>query len=228
VCAAFARVNHKEAADRKLAVTTLWYSTGRASEPGFLAYSGLKWNALHDAGAIESFQSEPSKLKFVVFIAAPTRHCNWSLDFADHLIFDRGMTNYVEGERSHLLPELAGQNSGTKINNYIKGLQPEGRPGSLKKYSDIVGGTVPSLPPQPTAAGVRPGAIDTLACSVPAELAVHNTGHDLTGLSALWDYMQVTPPRTCARPPLSVCFMRTPLLNSLCQHNLIACLLCPA
>ena len=43
---------------------------------------------------------------------------------------------------------------------------------------------------QPTAAGVRPGAADTLACAMPVELGVHNTGHDLTGLSALWEYLQ--------------------------------------
>jgi hypothetical protein len=38
-------------------------------------------------------------------------------------------------------------------------------------------------------AGVRPGAGDTLATTVPAELAVHNSGHDLTSLSALFEYL---------------------------------------
>ena len=52
--------------------------------------------------------------------------------------------------------------------------------------------SVRGLPPNPTAAGFRPGAINTLACHVPAELAVHCTGHTLTGMSAMWEYMSAT------------------------------------
>ena len=59
MCAAYARADHKEAADRKLAIKTLWYSAGRASEPGFLSYDGLRWNELHQTAVIESFQSKP-------------------------------------------------------------------------------------------------------------------------------------------------------------------------
>jgi hypothetical protein len=69
-----------------------------------------------------------------------------------------------------------------QLANYIKGLQP----GGLQRYSHVA---VESLPSQSTAAGIRPGACDTLATGVPAELAVHNTGHDLTGMSALWNYL---------------------------------------
>ena len=56
----------------------------------------------------------------------------------------------------------------------------------LHRYAAV---SVSNLPPNPTAAGFRPGAINTLACHVPAEIAVHSTGHTLTGLSALWEYM---------------------------------------
>ena len=49
---------------------------------------------------------------------------------------------------------------------------------------------VDSLPPNPTAAGFRPGCCDMLAIlGVPAEIAVHTTGHDLTDMSALWEYL---------------------------------------
>ena len=191
--AALHRCDHKEAADRALAIQTLWYSAGRASEPGYLAYEGLRWNTLHSCAVIESFQSKPSKLKFVPFLAAPDRHSDWMLSYGDHLVFDHGQTRYSDGEqgKNWLLPELGGTSgAGTKLSSYIKGLQPEGRPGAQAKYFKGKGGAVASLPPQPTAAGLRPGAADTLACAVPAELGVHNTGHDLTGLSALWEYLQ--------------------------------------
>ena len=99
------------------------------------------------------------------------------------------MATYTEGEPFFLLPDLGGvANAGTKLSNYIRALQPEGRPGSLKKYYGI-GCDVPSLPIQSTVAGVRPGACETLCMATPAEYAVHNTGHDLTGLSALFEYL---------------------------------------
>eukprot|EP00966_Prymnesium_polylepis_P144886 3345669-Prymnesium_polylepis.1 len=100
------------------------------------------------------------------------------------------MPVYDPEEKAFLLPELTGSNAGTKLSNYIKGVQSDMRVGAQKKYSDREGATAPSLPPEPTAAGVRPGAAETLACAVPAEFAVHNTGHDFTSLSALWNYLQ--------------------------------------
>jgi hypothetical protein len=43
-----------------------------------------------------------------------------------------------------------------------------------------------------SAGGLRVGAVNALARWVPAEIAVHATGHDLTGLSALWNYMRAS------------------------------------
>jgi hypothetical protein len=49
---------------------------------------------------------------------------------------------------------------------------------------------VSSLPPQPTASGLRPGASDTMALCIPAEFVVHTTGHDLTGsCGSLFTYL---------------------------------------
>ena len=102
----------------------------------------------------------------------------------------RGSTVYKMDESSWLLPDLQGNNSGTKMNGYIKGLQTPGKPGALATYARVA---VSTLPPKPTAAGFRPGAAHTLAMSISAEIAVHTTGHDLTNLSALWG------PRSCRR-----------------------------
>ena len=73
------------------------------------------------------------------------------------------------------------------MTNYIKSLQPAPRPGAKDKYQSVA---IPELPPNPCAGGVRHGTADTIAMSVPAELAVHLTGHDLTNLSALWEYLR--------------------------------------
>ena len=68
----------------------------------------------------------------------------------------------------------------------VKGMQPSDKTGHIAMYKDF---SISSLPEAPTAAGFRPGACDTLACAIPAEIMVHTTGHDLTGLSALFEYL---------------------------------------
>ena len=113
------------------------------------------------------------------------------VDFGDLVCFQSRDVNgtpemaFAEGEAAWLCPSLHGDNSGTKISNFIKALI-KGPDGAVK-YRDVA---VSSLPADPSAAGIRHGAADLLACSVPAELAVFNTGHDLTGLSALWEYLR--------------------------------------
>ena len=62
---------------------------------------------------------------------APTdRHTDWVLDFGDGLCVQRGQMIYKSDEKMPLIPELQGDAAGTKLSNYIKGLQPEGRAGS--------------------------------------------------------------------------------------------------
>lgn len=183
---ALGKSNTAESAERKLAIKTLWRAAGRAGEPAFLSYEGLRWNELHKTAVVESPQSKPSKLKFIPFVAGETRHADWLLDFGDHLVLQRGSLIYDSEAKTWLLGSLQGAGcASTKLSGYIKGMQPMGRPGALQRYSNVA---VP-LPPAPSAASVRPGAADTLCMSMSAEIAVHTTGHDLTGLSALWEYL---------------------------------------
>eukprot|EP01052_Picozoa_sp_SAG31_P034484 SAG31_NODE_4037_length_3644_cov_2.637800_2_plen_482_part_00 len=51
-----------------------------------------------------------------------------------------------------------------------------------------------SLPPKPSAAGIRPGTINTLCSLAPTDLVVQTTGHDLRGASAVYEYL--TPLRS--------------------------------
>ena len=209
------KANTPESAERKLAIMTLWRMAGRAGEPAFLSYEGFQWNALHQTACIECPQTKSSKLKFVPFVAGSGRHKDWLLAFADDLVLKRGETIYDSTQKTWLLPCLQecsnpnlnpspspnpnpnpdpdsnqggtqGAGASTKLSNFIKAMQPAGRSGAQQKYSGV---SVSVLPPAPTAAGVRHGAADMLCQSMPAELAVHTTGHDLTGISALWEYL---------------------------------------
>lgn len=187
--AALARANTKEAADRKLAIKTLWRSSGRASEPSYMSYEGVKWDPLHKSPFVECPQAKPSKVKLIPFVSGVDRHADWFIDYGDSLILDRGKMGVGE-HINWLITDIGGaKNAGTKLSGYIKALQPPGRQGALKKYSEL-GAIAPSLPHHPTAAGLRPGASEMLAMSMPAEIAVNTTGHDLTSMTALWEYLR--------------------------------------
>ena len=69
ISAALARANSREAAQRKLSIKTLWMGAGRSGEPAHLSLKCLLWNALHDTGVVESFQSKPGKMKYIVLLA---------------------------------------------------------------------------------------------------------------------------------------------------------------
>ena len=183
VCKAYSKANTLEAAQRKFAVKTGWRACGRTNEPSFLNYDSLMHDKLLDSPVIELLQSKSSKMKHSIFVAAPHRHACWLVDFGDVLVLDCGKTLYNTGEPCWLLPDLQ-SGAGSKLSTYVKAIQKSGN-GALQRYAHVA---IDSLPIDPTAAGLRPGACDTIAMHVPAEIAVHTTGHDLTGLSALWEY----------------------------------------
>jgi hypothetical protein len=147
----------------------------------------MRQNAVFNTLVCESPQSKPSKLKQIMLCAGRDRHSDWHLDFGHFLVLDRGFTTFDPDVKTWLLPDL-GTSAGasTKLGGYVKAVQPADRPGSLKKFNQF---PATSLPPNPTAAGFRHGAADTIAAAVPAEIAVHTTGHELQGLGALWNYL---------------------------------------
>ena len=109
------------------------------------------------------------------------------------LVWEQGRRRFNADVKTWLLPELYNSNSAsTVMTDYIKAMQAPGLPGALAKYKDVAITRAKygiELPEGPTAKGFRHGAADTIAVGVPAELAVHNTGHDLTGLGAIFEYL---------------------------------------
>jgi hypothetical protein len=181
-----------EAAERKLAIMTLWRAAGRGGEAALVAYTGMKWNRLHGCTCLECPQPKSSKLKNIPFPAGIDRHSDWLLCYGDHLCMLRGSTQWTSDKKVFLLPDLVKEKAdGTqsasgaseKIGSYLKAMQSVG---GVQKYANVA---IDTLPPHPTAAGLRPGAADTLCMSIQAELAIHITGHDGTKLCALWNYL---------------------------------------
>ena len=104
----YARCNTAEAAQRKFSVKSLWRSSGRATEPAFLSYEGLKWNKKFKLVVSESPQTKVSKTKLSAFCAGATRHSDWLIDFADVLVFDRGFTTYEPDCKTWIHKDLQG------------------------------------------------------------------------------------------------------------------------
>jgi hypothetical protein len=128
LCASFARAGTKEAAERKLAIKTLWIAAGRAGEPTLMSFEGMRWNAVFETITIESPQSKPAKLKMVLVVAGADRHSDWMLDFGDNLCLDRGSIHFNADKKTWLLPYLMNNNgsasgAATKITSSIKGMQ---------------------------------------------------------------------------------------------------------
>ena len=106
MCAALSKANTAEAASRKHSIKVLWRATGRASEPSALSYTTLKWNPHFDCAAVESPQSKPSKMKWVLFPAGACRHSDWMIDLGDLLCYQSRDVNgtpemaFGEGEKA--------------------------------------------------------------------------------------------------------------------------------
>ena len=118
------------------------------------------------------------------------------------MVLQRGAHEYKQDEPAPILKNLQVSGAGSKLTSYLKGMQQAGKKGSLKEFHKVA---VPSLPPDVTAAGIRPGSCDTMILAgVPPEIACHASGHDLTPIGALFNYLNSRLPllMMCAVPLL--------------------------
>jgi hypothetical protein len=141
----------------------------------------------------EADQSKTSKSKYFCFIAGVDHLSDWAIDFGDALVWEKGYRKFNADKKTWLFPDLyQAKSSTTTITDYMKAMQAPGLPGSLQKFQDYAithDKYGVELPPAPTAKGMRHGACETICIGVPAELAIHVTGHDLTSVGALFNYL---------------------------------------
>mmetsp|Transcript_11867 Transcript_11867/g.25044 ORF Transcript_11867/g.25044 Transcript_11867/m.25044 type:complete len:409 (-) Transcript_11867:690-1916(-) len=188
VIGAHAKVGDLEATTRRLGISTLWHSAGRASETACCTWDGIEWDPEFGAAFVEIRQSKVSKAKLIAFVAGANRHIDWFLALGDYLAQSKPSV-YNSDEPAWILPTLHNTNSpGTTIGSWLRAMQPLGR-GGAAKYAKFSHFSVDALPDRVTAGGVRPGASNTLCKYMPAEMVVHVTGHELKTTSALYEYV---------------------------------------
>ena len=188
VNAALAKAGTIEAATRRLGIQSAWHSGGRSSESACISWdTALQWDEEMQAVYVEVKQSKIAKAKIIAFVAGADRHCDWFLALADFMAM-HAPPIYNSDEPSWIIPELHGTSSpGTKLGDWLRALRPCEKGGAAgyagKGYS------VPSLPENVNAGGIRPGVSNMLSKYMPGELVVHVTGHDLKSTSALYEYV---------------------------------------
>ena len=124
VSRAYALNGSEEAAERKMAISTLRSAAGRASEAGLVNWDGMEYDLGFDCPFQEFLQLKTGKVKRVPFLPGKTRHLCWYLDTADYLIGQRNRESYSPDEPAFLFPFLAkSSGSGTKISNFLKDLR---------------------------------------------------------------------------------------------------------
>ena len=188
VNAALARAGTIDAATRRLGLQSAWHSGGRSSESACITWdNALQYDEEMQAVYVEIKQSKISKAKLIAFVAGADRHCDWFLALGDYMAM-HPPSLYDSEEPSWMIPELHVTSSpGTKLGDWLKALRPSSKGGAAgyagKGYS------VPLLPDNVNAGGIRPGVSNMLSKYMPGELVVHMTGHDLRGTSALYEYV---------------------------------------
>ena len=148
----------------------------------------MEWDPEFEAVFTEVLQSKVGRFKLIAFVAGADRHMCFFLALADYMI-SRPPPIYNSDTPAWLIPELhVTSTPAQKLGLYLKDLLPRLRGGaaSFSKVAVVV------LPDDVSAAGVRPGASNTLAKWMPGELIAHVTGHELKGTSALYEYIDAS------------------------------------
>ena len=187
----YARAGSAVAATRKLAIMSTQRAAGRSCEVAWTTWDGVSWDKKFRHAFVEVPQPKGSKIKLVAFGAGVERSSDWFVALGDYLVLQPDRALYSEDNAAWVFPELQKTSSpGTTLGNYIKALLPADR-GGHDHYQDprLI---LHELPLGVTAGGLRPGACNELLAAMPAELATHVSGHDLTKTSAFFEYIDAT------------------------------------
>jgi hypothetical protein len=175
-----------EAALRKFALNAHQQAAGRSTEIAWLSYENMRWDPHFTCFDCDLIQQKTAKVKIVVFVAGQDRHACFILSWGDFLALDPGRAIYDPDLTPWLIPSLHhNAKPGTQLTVWVKALLPR-ELGGAAKYQEVA---VTTLPLRASATGSRTGTINTLASCMPVELAVQATGHDLTGVSAFYEYI---------------------------------------
>ena len=153
----------------------------------YVSYCSLSWDDNFLCVYAQCMQQKTSKSKTIALVAGQNRNSCF-FDIYGCVLAMCHQRYSPDQCASWLLPALQQvAQPGTKVGTFVKALLPAEHKGSNKGYAKHA---VQALPPGATAGGMRAGAITALSACMPQEHVAMVSGHDLTGVSALYEYLR--------------------------------------
>ena len=183
-CAAYEAQGSTDAWRRRSALATAMMSCGRSGETAWLHLDSLECDPYMNAVYASCMQSKTSKTKVIALVCGSSRNYCWFDALGARMAMCPPEQQHDQDQADWLHPELQDvKQPNTKLGTYLKHLRP-GAAGTYAKYA------VKDLPPTATAGGIRAGCITCLSQCMPQEHVAMVSGHELSGVSALYEYLR--------------------------------------
>lgn len=192
VMRALVRERSKESIKRRLMLDLVYHGCGRGSEVATLTWNLLSWDETLGTAYFVWTQLKTSKQKLVLLLPGVERHGCIFKAFADAFamgVFEVNKRSASTGN-DWLFPEYvsdSGRESSiaAALSSWLKQLVLD--PKNTNKTYEAH--RVPELPLEPSSGGLRVGAINDMLPFVSPEHIVQVSGHDLTSVSAMYEYV---------------------------------------
>ena len=187
----YARVGGAESAVRSCLLIATWQTAGRTTECVYLSYDNMFWDRQFCCIEVEIVQYKTSKVKRLPLVASANHHMCFFTRLGDMLALERTVSYRPDDMGSWLFPKFQSKDqAGAAINRILKDVDVRQENAKHKveakasKLEFAANATV-------VGASVRPGAISTLYADIPANQVVCTSGHDMSGDSKMFGYVDV-------------------------------------
>lgn len=208
IISAYAREGSPESLSKKFEVDFGWLSAGRGGEMSTIMWEGLRvrtrvffgcgsssaqsrsshsillrqWDPFFEVVHSNALQRKVSAVKQVAFSAGANPQICFFTNLGDFLVAGPRILPFSPDSPNYIFPQWqAAESPTTRLSNVIKAVL-EG--GTFRIRATGVRGDY-------TAASLRVGVVNYLTAYMPAEFVAYLTGHQLTGIGALFEYLRV-------------------------------------
>ena len=200
VSGTLARHGTMESIKRKLMLNFVFSACGRAGEVATLCWNLLTYDYQFKAPVFVWAQLKTSKQKHVLLLPSEHRHLCMYKHLGDAFVVGvfqsvkskLGTTNFDTND--FLFPEYTSGSRSSSVSSAITRWLKQLTVASSNDNKMYDQHRIAELPPDVSASGLRMGAINALAPFMPDHQIVVASGHDLTGVSAVHEYINVTTP----------------------------------
>ena len=198
VSGTLARHGTLESIKRKLMINFVFCACGRAGEVATLCWNLLTYDYQFKAPVFVWSELKTSKQKHVLLLPSEHRLLCMYKHFGDAFIAGvfQGVKSQLGATTANefLFPEYTSGSRSSSVSSALTSWLKQLTVASSNNNQTYAQHRVVELPPDVSASGLRMGAINALAPYMLDSQIVTASGHDLTGVSAVHEYINVTTP----------------------------------